>query len=380
MAAPVDVKEKTAPVIDWSVWARTPGLEKFGPGSKVELIDGGVINFVYRVRSDKDDKLTVVVKNSEPYVKAFTMQPLSPERARVEIWAMRKMDTIVPGSVPTPYLHQPDQNFMVLEDLGGYQLLREQLNLGRFDISLVWELVRRIAKLHRVTHRVTIDEASHREMIQFCTLNDMQFIRTTVLFDDPIDQKGEGGQYAREVEAFTGDQTLYPNWLKLRSVAEKNHDCLAHGDFHTSSVMIMGSSIKIFDFEMAHMGPAGTDLGHMLCNFVKPYFDHKCYPVKDAPAYHEQLKTALYDIVDAYFQEAREYLSDADFARTISETAGFTGARLIRRVWGFHEPDEGLNEPLTDQGCLRVGQRLIRDYEKIQTTQDLKRYLVEQDE
>ncbi|XP_022099530.1 uncharacterized protein LOC110984045 [Acanthaster planci] len=379
MAECIKIKEKKAPTIDWEVWAETPGLEQFGQGSELELIDGGVVNYVYRVRSDKDKTQTVVIKNSEPYVKGFTMQPLSPERARVEFWAMQKMDSLVPGSVPTPYLYQPDCKIMVMEDLGSYELLRQQLNLGKFDTSLARKLVTCIAKLHRATHRETVDETTHLEMVQFCTLNDMQFIRTVYLFDDPLQRKGDG-QYAQEMEAFTRDEVLQSNWLKLRAIDIDNHDCLNHGDFHPSSVMVKESSIKIFDFEMAHMGPAATDLSYMLCNFVKSFLDHNYYPLSEGSTYHDRLKKAIDDTVDSYFSEAMEYLSEAHCTRTISETAGFTGARLIRRVWGLREPDEDLIQPLTDQGCLRIGTRMVRDYEKIRTTEDLKRYVMDMHE
>ena len=36
-------------------------------------------------------------------------------------------------------------------------------------------------------------------------------------------------------------------------------------------------------------------------------------------------------IVDMYFKGAKEYLSEKDYIKTISDTAGFTAARLLRR-------------------------------------------------
>ena len=56
-----------------------------------------------------------------------------------------------------------------MEDLGSYQTLQELLFQGKFNTSLIGDIVRCIAKLHRATHRATVDEAAHREMVQFTT-------------------------------------------------------------------------------------------------------------------------------------------------------------------------------------------------------------------
>ena len=58
---------------------------------------------------------------------------------------------------------------VIMEDLGSYQTLQELLFQGKFNTSLIGDIVRCIAKLHRATHRATVDEAAHREMVQFTT-------------------------------------------------------------------------------------------------------------------------------------------------------------------------------------------------------------------
>ena len=46
------------------------------------------------------------------------------------------------------------------------------------------------------------------------------------------------------------------------------------------------------------------------------------------------------------------------------------------RMWGMHETSDDLNQPLTEQGCLRIAHRLVRSYENILTTEDLKECLL----
>ncbi|XP_038062069.1 5-deoxyribose kinase-like [Patiria miniata] len=359
---------------DWNLFAKTPGLKEFGPKSKIEAVDGGTINYVYRITSDKNPKLTVIVKHGEDHVKEFPVHPLPKARTRVEFWGMTKMSELVPGSVPTPYLYHPDQNYIVMEDLGGFDILRDRLNNGNLDLSLLTPLARNIAKLHRSTHRVTTDPVKHQEMEVFCKPSGMQDLGVIHVFVDPIDRKGYG-KYEKEVEEFLKDPKLGGHWEKLKNIDRTKSDCLVHGDFHTSSVMIRGSTVKIFDFEFSHMGPAGNDFGHMLANLYKPYLDHKLYPLKEDSTFHERLGEEICELVDIYFKEAREYLNDEEYEQTVSETAGFVGARMIRRVWGLMELGESPNQPLTEKELLRIAYKLISDFEKIRTTRQLKDYM-----
>ncbi|XP_022104379.1 uncharacterized protein LOC110984359 [Acanthaster planci] len=360
---------------DWEQFSKTPGLKDFGPNSGVKALDGGTINYIYRITSDKNPDRTVIVKHGDSHVKEFPVFALPKLRTRVEFWVMKKMAELVPGSVPIAYLYHPTHNYIVMEDLGGYAILRDKLNNADLDLSILKQLAVFIGKLHRATHKATINPAEHQEMVTFCEPSNMQGLGTRHVFIDPVERMGDG-KYVKEVKDFLQDPILGRNWEKLKSMCLTKHDCLVHGDFHTSSVMVKDSTVKIFDLEFAHMGPAGNDFGHMLANIFKVYLDHKLYPLSEGSTYYVRLGKAICELVDAYFKEAREYLNDEDYATTVSETAGFVGARMIRRVWGLQELGEEPTQPATREELLRIAYRLISEFEKIQTLQQLKEYLI----
>ncbi|XP_022083290.1 methylthioribose kinase 2-like [Acanthaster planci] len=358
---------------DWELLAKISGLEHFGPPSNVtiEAINGGVSNYVYRLTSDKDPSHTVIVKHGESYIRAFPRARASLKRTSLEFWGLKRMEELAPGSVPTPLYYDPGQNFIVMEDLRSYQLLRDQMNHGTMHFSAVEKLSSYLSKLHRTTHKTVVDEETYEKSLEFYKPNEMTGYQTLYLFENPLTHQGNG-QYSKEVEAFKIDETLFPNFLKLKAIDKDNHDCLIHGDSHVSSVLVKGSSVKIFDFECARMGPAAADLSNIMAGLIKSYLDHKHYPLKEGSTFHEELRKAVDSVVDTYFKDAAEYLSEKDYTRTISETAGFIGARLVRRVYGLPEMGDGQSNSLTMKGCLQIGYHLLRDSEKIFTREALK--------
>ena len=64
------------------------------------------------------------------------------------------------------------------------------------------------------------------------------------VFVDPIERKGDG-KYTKEVEDFMKDEQLWGKFLQLRDLDAVDQDCMVHGDFHTSSVMVKGSEVKV---------------------------------------------------------------------------------------------------------------------------------------
>ena len=71
-------------------------------------------------------------------------------------------------SLKNSYLPGFTFDIVIMEDLGSYQLLRDQLNQGSMDLSVVEALTGYITKLHRSAHRAIVDGETHQKMVEFC--------------------------------------------------------------------------------------------------------------------------------------------------------------------------------------------------------------------
>ncbi|XP_038060015.1 methylthioribose kinase-like isoform X2 [Patiria miniata] len=340
----------------------------------VHNVEGGYLNRVYRLCSKNDQSQSVFIKHAPPFIKCLGYdQPLGEERLHTEFLALRKFQQAVPGSVPDVYFHDEETKCVVMEDLRNYEVMGSQLSQGCLDIVLVRRLASVVAKLHRNTHVATTSSSEFTTMLETFRNEEMVALNADMTFD----LSNPANRCSPELEgpacSIRKDPEIVANIQSLHLVFLQRKECLTHGDLHLGSVMVNESSVKLIDAEFAFMGPAASDVGHILSNFIFSYAAHTLYPKEENSSIDHLLREATQETVDVYFDEAKEFLSEDALATLVSQTAGFTGCHIIKWIIGIAEARDLLDKPQAELMCLSIGARLVKEYNMIRSTQDLLR-------
>ncbi|XP_045213350.2 methylthioribose kinase-like [Mercenaria mercenaria] len=346
----------------------------------VEEIGDGNLNVVLRVYTH--DGHSIIVKHSVPYIKCLGEgYPLGVERIDAEYKALVKFHQLSPGCVPQPYAFNKQHNAVFMEDLEGYQILRESLMNGQFDMKVAENLGHSLAIVHRETHIGKIGEEAIEKLYQHLDNSAMVNLTAEYVFTRPFSRADETNKCSPEVskqlKLVYGDEQVLSTASEMRQIFTEKRECLIHGDLHAGSVMVKGTDTRMFDIEFCTVGPAAFDLGVVVANFIFNY--HRHMSIEEDNDSHRVFAHKMVDacklFVNTYLEHMTERSGDReDYVNNLlSETAGFAGCEIIRRSIGAaHYPYlEGL--PLAEVDCLGAGIRLLQARHRIQ---DVDRLLV----
>ncbi|XP_071808157.1 methylthioribose kinase-like [Asterias amurensis] len=364
--------------VDWERLQKELGNEFCQLECTTEELSGGESNWVFRITSKTGS--SVIVKQSMGYFKVVGPElPMTQRRNQTEYFTLSLLNQLAPGSVPEPIFFDEDKCYYVMQDLFDYDILRQMFQRHQASVPAIQDVARYIAKLHRGTHKNNVTETSLAQMVEKTKNDAFQGILVYYIFenihkDENIERQSPA---LKEIyDLMSKDSVVVTNRARLRDVMETKEECLIHADLHTSSILIKGDSAKIIDFEASRVGPAGEDIGHLLSNYMVVYLEHKFYPSKDNPTFYSLLEECIKETVKIYFNDAAEYLTPEQFAATVSDTAGFMGCRLVRRILGRPEAgDDPADRTLIELPCLHLGISLTRDYTNITTPSVLIQHL-----
>lgn len=340
-----------------------------------EEIGDGNLNDVTRVSSKTEDgRISLILKKSLPYIKCLGEKfPLGVERMDIEYGALCKFDKLAPGSVPRPYFYEKAANTVCMEDLRGYEILRKRLMRGEFNLELASTIARHLAVVHRETHRTKIGTEALTEMNKTFENSNMLSLTKEFIFTRPFNKADETNRCSDSVrerlDTVYRDQQVLQTANKMLKIFLEKKECLVHGDLHTGSILVNGSDARIFDMEFAYVGPAAFDLGLLIANYIFSYHRHISIPENN-----EERRQFAYLMIEACKITVTAYLSvmtapvgdrESYEANLLSETAGFAGCEIVRRLVGAaHNEDlEGMG--FAEQDCLGAGVRLLQATDRI---------------
>lgn len=220
------------------------------------LLEGGLLNFVWRVRTDFG---SVVLKVAPPYVARRPDIPLDPRRIEFEAESLSlflpgaRLARLATEAIRPPRLlaRLPGRSALVIEDLGPIGDLRDGLHTSSRAGRLGEEVGRFIGRLHVETmddaalagEFANRDVQSTRDRVQYRALSD--WIRT-------------GGEPDRA--------RLASLLTKLGTRLCRPGRCLIMGDLWPPSILLAGTSVRIIDWEFAHFGRPLQDVAHLLAH------------------------------------------------------------------------------------------------------------------
>jgi 5-methylthioribose kinase len=360
---------------------------------EIREVGDGNLNLVFIVTSGAAG---AVVKQALPYVRLVGESwPLPLDRAHFEQEALKIQAAYVPMHVPKVYHFDPEQAAIVMAYLSPHIILRKGLIRRVIYPQLADHLSTFLAEiLFRTSDLSMPADAKKAAQALLCQNTALCKISEDLIFTDPYRIAPLNRWTSPELDglaaAFRADAPLKVAVQELKWAFLTRGEALLHGDLHTGSVMVTEADTRIIDPEFAFFGPIGFDIGAVLANIMLSYLAQNGHPGEpDAiAAYRRWLldtieavwigfetkflalwrKSATGDafvaelFADTAGAETLERHRMATMARIFSDSVGFAGAKMVRRILGLaHVEDlESIENPEIRSACEMKALHLAR--------------------
>ncbi|MCX5556385.1 S-methyl-5-thioribose kinase [Streptomyces sp. NBC_00038] len=360
---------------DVSAYLRERGHWSGGDLDVREVSDGNM-NRVFLATS-ADGTRGLAVKQALPWVRvAGPSWPMSPERADAEARAYEQVAKVAPDKIPAIHGYDAENYALVMEDMSDLEVLRTVLNEGgSYGPDTSARIGEFVAQLSFATSDFGMSSADRKALIAASVSPELCKITEDVVLSEPYIEHEHNHwhpELADLAAEFRADARLRTEVADLRHVFMTSGQALLHGDLHTGSVMVGvregAPVVRVFDPEFSFVGPIGFDLGLYWANTLVSqaraaalgiYGDHGDQLRLSWEAFESEFRRLWPTRVDTFFDDA--YL-DRFLARLWTESLGFAGTEIIRRIIGFaHLTDlTTLTDPVpASRRALLLGRELI---------------------
>jgi 5-methylthioribose kinase len=360
---------------------------------EIREVGDGNLNLVFIITSGRSG---VVVKQALPYLRLVGESwPLPLDRAHFEHEALTIQAAYVPMHVPRVYHFDPEQAATVMAYLSPHIILRKGL-IRRVIYPLLADHVSTFMAevLFRTSDLGMAAAGKKAAQALFCQNTTLCKISEDLIFTDPYRIAPLNRWTSPELDglaaAFRDDAPLKVAVQELKWAFLTRGEALLHGDLHTGSVMVTEADTRMIDPEFAFFGPIGFDVGAFLANLMLSYFAQDGHPGQpDAIAAYRKWLLDTIEAVwtgfetkflalwrksatgDAFVAElfadtagaaTLERYRTATMARIFSDSIGFAGAKMARRILGLaHVEDlESIKDPKVRSACETKALRLAR--------------------
>ena len=343
---------------------------------RVEEIGDGNLNTIYRVSDARHPERSLVLKHAPPYIKILGPDyPLSTERLTFESRALDIYNRLASGIAPTQYDFDAEAALIAMEDLRNTRVLRDDLIDGTVDAAIAEQIGRFMGIVHSQTCVDNVGSTTAQHYKQQFANTTMQSITADYVFTFPFTEHETNfwtPGLEPDVQRLKADKDFLQQAEHLKHIFLTAQQGVTHGDLHTGSVLLQGSTAKVIDAEFAFYGPVGFDLGLYWANYLLSYFAHQ-----DTSHVQSALKTAIVQTWQTYTTEFE--MIDAELkARTLQnifhETVGFAGLEMLRRLIGAaHVKDiEGIvdipQKLHVESKALQFGAILVKQHQSLPDT------------
>lgn len=324
----------------------------------IEKLSGGTVNNVYRIKSSD---LSFILKQSLKYLqkvgKAF---PLDYKRMKYEVAYLQITNKIMPNYVPEIYY--ADTKIMMLvcmQDLNNCEVMRDGLINCTIYPLFEEQLANFLANVLFKASYFKLSFNNYVTLLKKFSSNSLVTLTEDLIFTYPyIDHPSN---YLNLPNSF--DFNFRFNAKRLYDLFVTRKDTLVHGDLHTGSILINQENAYVFDSEFAMMGPISFDLGLLIGNLLMALVSHKV--LNQNFQYHKYLMNITKGFISKFntkfkliwgdeqtrrsytpnslkFFNKEEFLNcqDKHLALVFSETIGFAGLEICRRVCGITGVEE----------------------------------------
>lgn len=371
----------------------------FAPGAELECteIGDGNLNLVFHITEPATGK-GLIVKQALPYVKVFGESwPLSVDRARIEGEALKIQHSLAPELVPQVYFTDQEQAITVMEDLSSHVIMRKGLMEGTLYPRFASDISTFLAQTLFFTSDLGMSQQEKKLRQQSFVNVELCQITEDLIFDEPY-REHERNNYedsiADEALALRTDAALHLEIAVLREKFLTRGEALLHGDLHTGSIFALPDSTKVIDPEFAFYGPMGFDIGAVIANLLLNFAgqEHWSPEADSRKQYREFLTETVRGVWTQFAAKFRtlwdehgkdpvfsvaEGFQDLYMNRLLQDTAGFAGAKMVRRVVGFAHvadldaiPEDAVRER-AKRMALAIGKELIKRHRTIASIEEV---------
>ncbi|MGW3413725.1 S-methyl-5-thioribose kinase [Streptomyces sp. NPDC000888] len=343
---------------------------------EVREVSDGNMNRVFLATS-ADGTRGLAVKQALPWVRvAGPSWPMSPERADAEARAYEQVAKVAPDKIPAIHGYDAENYALVMEDMSDLEVLRTVLNEGAsYGPDTSARIGEFVAQLSFATSDFGMSSVDRKALIATSVSPELCKITEDVVLSEPYIEHEHNHwhpELADLAAEFRADARLRTEVADLRHVFMTSGQALLHGDLHTGSVMVGvregAPVVRVFDPEFSFVGPIGFDLGLYWANTLVSQAradalgtatDHGDQLRLSWEAFESEFRRLWPTRVDTFFDDA--YL-DRFLARVRTDSIGFAGTEIIRRIIGFaHLTDlTTLPDPVpASRRSLLLGRELI---------------------
>jgi len=242
---------------------------------KVREVGDGNINFVYIVEGPSG---ALCLKQALPFVRCVGESwPLTQERLKFEVQAMRYQAELCPEHVPAIYCYDPKESVMVMEYLPPpHTILRHSMNEGVIYPKMAQHMAEFLAKTLFRSSFLALPAEEFRANVVAYTNPAMCSLTEQVVFTEPLYDAAKNNflrpQMDEAVRELWGDAPVKAAVTAMKEKFLSSTQAMLHGDVHTGSVMVSQENTYVIDAEFAFYGPIFFDVGKFIGNLLLYFF------------------------------------------------------------------------------------------------------------
>ena len=373
-----------------------------GDDLSIDEIGDGNLNFVFIIKSLKDESKALILKQAVPYLRCVGEEfPLNKERMTYEIRALQSYAENTPKHTPLIYDANEEMSAIVMQFLGEHIIMRKGLIQEVIYPKFAEHISDFLAKNLFETSSLCLDSTSKRELIgrfnnntELCKLTE-DFVFTFAFMDhETNDTYAKGHESAQKLFA---DMKFKKGVLELKYKFMNQTDTLIHGDLHTGSIMLNKKDTFIIDPEFSFVGPFGFDIGALLGNLIMSYTSHMAqgteisycewildlikevlekFESKFLQLWNEQKESSL--LVSGFLDNNETLEFKKEFMLNIlRDSVGFAGCKMTRRMFGIagvedirEIKDEKTRNKAIKQ-TLKISKKFVKHYKEIDKIEDV---------
>lgn len=326
----------------------------------VDEIGDGNLNYVFIVKSVRDDKKALILKQAVPYLRCVGEEfPLSKERMTYEIRALKSFSETSNEHIPKLYDTNEEMSTVIMQFLHEHIIMREGLInkvvYPNFSEHISTYLAANLFK----TSSLNLDSKDKRELIdnfnsntELCKLTE-DFVFTFAFMNH--DTNDEYCKDHKEFDKLISNMEFKKEVLTLKYKFMTKNDALLHGDLHTGSIMLNKEETFIIDPEFSFVGPFGFDIGALIGNLSMSYVSHKAQKsddeyskwvlktIEEILTKFENKFLELWDekeesslITKGFIDEEHLHFYKQEFMQNIlKDSVGYAGCKMARRMFGI---------------------------------------------
>ena len=374
----------------------------------VEVGDGN-LNYVYLITNRENTAETVALKQAVPYLRVVGESwPLTRERMRFEIQALKTQKSLCPDLVPEIYYSSLEMSVVIMQNLSNHKILRGQIIEGMTFPNLADDMSTFLANTLFYTSDWYLSSADKKEAVARFINKELCKLTEDFVFTNPY-ERNDTNSYnealtEEDINFLHQDGTLKVAVAEMKYKFMNNAEAMLHGDLHIGSIMTNKEDTFVIDPEFAFYGPMGFDIGAFIGNLFMSYFSHE-YRQKLLGEEPLKYRTWLLDTItstwnqfeskfDAHWgkhQHSQDPLyfdyPDGDqhaalqrkqfIKHILSDTLGFAACKMMRRIFGLAKVAdiadiEDLNERARiERMTLQLGKILVTQRDQFSTIEEV---------